>query len=225
MSSLDKAESIVLELLEEYLNKKTFFSIREIISYISNRVRYNPNINENRIELILKDLIKRHVIIPGTRLMKNNIIEHPKRNEIFNYIKKNPSNINEIMRALNIGSNQALWHLSCLEKFRFVRSKQINNHKIFFKFDSNPKLDPLYYYLKKEIVQKIINFMKNKNKPFKITEIASGLKKNHSTVKKYLEILTDLELIIIEKEKSRNIFKLDLDKYSKARNSIKGAKN
>ena len=86
MSSLDNAESIVLNLVEEFLTKKTFFSIREIISYISNRVRYNPNINENRIELILKDLIKRRVIIPGTRLMKNNIIEHPKRNEIFNYI-------------------------------------------------------------------------------------------------------------------------------------------
>ncbi len=222
MSSLVKAESIVLELVEEYLTKKTFFSIREIISYIGNRVRYNPNINENRIELILKDLIKRRVIIPGTRLMKNNIIENPKRNEIFNYIKKNPSNINEIMRALNIGSNQALWHLSCLEKFKFIRSRQINNHKFFFKYDSNPKLDPLFYYLKKDIVKKIISFMKNENIAFKITEIATGLKKNHSTVKKYLDILADLQLIKIEKQKNRNIFKLDLEKYSQAIKSIEG---
>ncbi len=225
MSSLVKAESIVLELVEEYLTKKTFFSIREIISYISNRVRYNPNINENRIELILKDLIKRRVIIPGTRLMKNNIIENPKRNEIFNYIKKNPSNINEIMRALNIGSNQALWHLSCLEKFKFIRSRQINNHKFFFKYDSNPKLDPLFYYLKKDIVKKIISFMKNENIAFKITEIATGLKKNHSTVKKYLDILADLQLIKIEKQKNRNIFKLDLEKYSQAIKSVEGASN
>jgi predicted transcriptional regulator len=222
MSSLNKAKSIVLELVEEYLTKKTFFSIREIVSYINNRVRYNPDINENRIELILKDLIKRRVILPGTRLMKNNIIEHPKRNEIFNYIKKTPSNINEIMRGLNIGSNQALWHLSCLEKFKFIRSKQINNHKIFFKFDSDPKLDSFYYYLKKDIVKQIINFMKNKNKVFKITEIATGLKKNHSTIKKYLQILTDLELVIAEKEKNRINFKLDLDKYSKVKKSIKG---
>ncbi|MFW9879697.1 MAG: hypothetical protein ACFFG0_42020, partial [Candidatus Thorarchaeota archaeon] len=97
MSSLDNAKTVVLELVKEYLTKKTFFSIKEIISFINNRVRYNPNINENRIEIILKDLIKKRIIIPGTRLMKNNIIEHPTRNEIFNYIKKNPSNINEIM--------------------------------------------------------------------------------------------------------------------------------
>jgi predicted transcriptional regulator len=225
MSSLEKVESVVIKLVEEYLTKKTFFSIRDIISYISNRVRYNPNINENRIELILKDLIKKRVIIPGTRLMKNNIIEHPVRNEIFNFIKKNPSNINKIMRVLNIGSNQALWHLSCLEKFKFIRSKQINNHKIFFKFDSNPKLDPFYYYLRKKIVQKITNFMKNENKTFKITEIATSLKKNHSTIKKYIDILNKLELIIIEKENKRNLYKLDLEKLSIAQKSIEGAQN
>ena len=222
MSSLNNAESVVLELVEEYLAKKTFFSLREIISFINNRVRYNPNINENRIELILKDLIKRRVIIPGTRLMKNNIIEHPKRNEIFNYIKKNPSNINEIMKALHIGSNQALWHLSCLEKFRFVRSKQINNHRIFFKFDSNPEYDKLYYYLKKEILQEIINYMKQENKALKITDIANSLKKNHSTIKKYIDILKNLKLIKIEKIKNKNVFKLDTENYSKVRKSIQG---
>jgi len=222
MSSLDNAESVVVELVEEYLAKKTFFSLREIISFINNRVRYNPNINENRIELILKDLIRRRVILPGTRLMKNNIIEHPKRNEIFNYIKKNPSNINEIMKTLHIGSNQALWHLSCLEKFQFVRSKQINNHRIFFKFDSNPKYDELYYYLKKEILQKIVEFMKKENKAFGITEIASGLKKNHNTIKKYLDILIDLKLVNIEKDNKRKLFKFNIKNYKKVRNLIQG---
>ncbi|MFX0001324.1 MAG: hypothetical protein ACFE9Q_14895 [Candidatus Hodarchaeota archaeon] len=222
MSSFDDAESVVLKLVREYLTKKTFFSIKEIISYISNRVRYNPNINENRIELILKDFIKRRVIIPGTKLMKNNIIEHPKRNEIFNFIKKNPSNINKIMKVLKIGSNQALWHLSCLEKFQFVRSKQINNHRYFFKFDSDPTLDPFHYYLKKKIVQNIIEFMKIENKALKITEIANGLKKNHTTIKKYIDILADLKLIKIEKEKNRHIYKLDQKKYTNIRKLIQG---
>ncbi len=222
MSFLDNAESVVLELVREYLTKKTFFSIREIISFINNRVRYNPNINENRIELILKDLIKRRVIIPGTRLMKNNIVEHPKRNEIFNYIKRKPSNINGIMKALNIGSNQALWHLSCLEKFQFIRSKKINNHRIFFKFESNSELDEFYFYLNKEIVQKLINFMKKENKALKITDIANSLKKNHSTIKKYIDILKNLKLIKIEKIKNRNGFKLDSEKYSKVKKSIQG---
>ena len=220
MSSLDNLESIVFGLVKEYLTKKTFFSIIDIIEFVSNRVRLNPNLNRNKIELIIKSLIKKRIIIPGTKLMKNNIIENPKRNEIYNYIKKRPSNINEIMRALKIGSNQALWHLSCLEKFEFVRSKKLNNHRIFFKFDSNPKLDKFYHYMKKDIVLKIIDFMLKEDKPLKITEIANGTKKNHTTIKKYINILENLKLIETEKEKNRTIFKLDKKKYAKVRKSI-----
>ena len=222
MSYQNNSESVVLELVKEYLQKKTFFSIKEIVEYINNRVRKNPNINRNKIELILKSLIKKRVIIPGTRLMKHNIIENPKRNEIFNYIKKYPSNINEIMKTLKIGSNQALWHLSCLEKFQFVRSIKINNQRIFFKFDSNPEYDSLYYYLKKQIVQKIIKFMKKEDKSLKITEIATGLKKNHTTIKKYINILEDLKLIISVKVKNRVVFNFDSKKYSQVKKNIKG---
>ncbi|MBY8990798.1 MAG: HTH domain-containing protein [Candidatus Lokiarchaeota archaeon] len=222
MKSLEDLESVVFSIVKEYLTKKTFFSINDIIEFVSNRVRLNPNINRNKIELIIKSLIKKRVIIPGTRLMKNNIIENPTRNEIFNYINRKPSNINEIMRVLKIGSNQALWHLSCLEKFQFVRSEKLNNHRIFFKFDSNPKFDKFHYYLNKDLVQTIITFMKEENKAFKITEIADGLKKNHSTVKKYLDILKNLKLIKIEKVNGRNGFKLDLEQYSKVLKSIQG---
>jgi len=222
MSSLDNLESIVLRLVKEYLTKKTFFSINDIVEFISNRVRLNPEINRNKIELIIKSLMRKKTIIPGTRLMKNNIIENPKRNEIYNFIKKNPSNINEMMRNLKIGSNQALWHLSCLEKFEFVRSKKLNNHRIFFQFDSNPKLDKFYYYLNKDIVLKLIEFLSREGRPLKITEIANGMKKNHTTIKKYITILENLKLVETEKDKNRILFKLDIKKYNKVRKSIQG---
>jgi len=220
MSSLYNLESIFFFLVKEYLTKKTFFSIIDIIEFVSNRVRLNPNLNRNKIELIIKSLIKKRIIIPGTKLMKNNIIENPKRNEIYNYIKKSPSNINEIMRALKIGSNQALWHLSCLEKFEFVRSKKLNNHRVFFKFDSNPKLDKFYHYMNNEIVLKIIELMLKEDKPLKITEIANGTKKNHTTIKKYINILENLKLVETEKEKNRILYKLDKKKYNKVMKSI-----
>ncbi|MFX0025803.1 MAG: hypothetical protein ACFE8M_05255 [Candidatus Hermodarchaeota archaeon] len=222
MNSANDVESIILELVKEYLEKKPFFSIENIVVFINNRVKSNPFINKARIEITIKNLIKKRMIIPGTKLMKNNIIEHPVRNEIFNYIRKNPSNINEIMNALNIGSNQALWHLSCLEKFRFVRSKKINNRRIIFKYDSNPEFVELFYYLNLAIIQEIISFMKKEDKALKITEIATSLKKNHNIIKKYLYILKKLKLIKIEKEKKRVTFKFDTEKYSKVRKKVQG---
>ncbi len=220
MSSLNSAESVVLELVKEYLRKKPFFSIEDIVVFINNRVRANPNLNKNSIELIIKNLIKKRILIPGTKLMKNNIIEHPIRNEIYNYIRKNPSNVNDIMKAINIGSNQALWHLSCLEKFRFTRSKKIENQRIVFEYDSNSDLDEFYYYLKQDVVLEIIALLKKENVPLKISEIATNLKRNYNTVKKYVEILENLDLITIEKDKKRILFRLDLKKYDKIRKSI-----
>ena len=216
MSTSNTVENIVLGIVREYLSKKPFFSIKDIVEFINNRVRHNPDINKNRIELIIKSLIKDRVIIPGTKLMKKDIIDNPTRNEIYKYIKQNPGrNINEIMKTHNLGSNLALWHLSALEKFQFVRSKKIRNRCIFFKFDSDPKFDHLHYYMANDIVQSIIKLMKNE-RPLKITEIADGLKKNHNTIKKYLEALTDLKLVEIEKEKSRNLYKLNKERYLKA---------
>ena len=220
MSSPENLQSIVCEIIREYLQKKPFFSIEDIVTFINNRVRANPNLNRNRIELIIKDLIRKRILVPGTKLMKNNIIEHPIRNEIYNYIKKHPSNINEIMKAINIGSNQALWHLSCLEKFRFTRSKKMDNQRIIFTYESNPKFDKHIFYLKHDIIREIINFMEKEDKKFKITEIATGLKKNYNSIKKYLKVLLDLELVKIEKDKKSNVFKLDKEKYSDVQSSI-----
>ena len=216
MSTSNTVENIVLGIVREYLSKKPFFSIKDIVEFINNRVRYNPDINKNRIELIIKSLIKKRVIIPGTKLMKKDIIDNPTRNEIYKYIKQNPGkNINEIMKTHNLGSNLALWHLSALEKFQFIRSKKIRNRCVFFKFDSDPKFDQLHYYLANDIVQSIIKLMQNE-RPLKITEIVDSLKKNHNTVKKYLEALTHLKLVEIEKEKSRNLYKLNKERYLKA---------
>jgi len=220
MSTTDNLQSIVCEIIKEYLKKKPFFSIEDIVVFINNRVRTNPNLNRNSIELIIKNLIKRRILIPGTKLMKNNIIEHPIRNEIYNYIRKNPSNINDIMKAINIGSNQELWHLSCLEKFRFTRSKKFDNQRMIFEYDSNSDLDELYYYLKQDIVRAIINFLKKERKAFKITEIVANIKRNYNTVKKYLEILRNQKIIKIEKNKKRVLYRLDQKKYDTIRKSI-----
>ena len=215
MNASKDIENIVLGIVREYLSKKPFFSIKDIVEFVNNRVRHNPDINKNRIELIIKSLIKKRVIIPGTKLMKKDIIDNPTRNEIYKYIKQNPGrNINEIMKTHNLGSNLALWHLSALEKFQFVRSKKIRNRCVFFKFDSDPKFDQLHYYMANDIVQSIIKLMKNE-RPLKITEIVDGLKKNHNTIKKYLEALTNLKLVEIEKEKSRNLYKLNKERYLK----------
>ncbi|MFX1397509.1 MAG: winged helix-turn-helix transcriptional regulator [Promethearchaeota archaeon] len=207
-------EAAVLELVKEYLSKKAFFSIKDITIFINNRVKTNQFINRNKIELILKSMIKNKEIVPGTKLMKNNITDNMTRKKILNHIRKHPGiNINEIIKHQDIGSNQALWHLSALEKFQFIRSRKIGNRRIFFDYNSNPELDKVFYYFKIDIVQEIIQFMKDHDKPLKVTDMAEGLKKNHNIIKKYLGVLEDINLLKIEKEKTRNLYTIDQNRY------------
>ncbi len=91
---------------------------------------------------------------------------------------------------------------------------------MIFEYESNSDLDELYYYLKQDIVRDIINLLKKEQGAFKITEIAANLKRNYNTVKKYLEILRNLKIIKIEKNKKRVLYRLDLEKYDNIRKSI-----
>ncbi len=226
VDALTSEEAAVLELVKEYLSKKAFFSIKDIVIFINNRLKTNQFINRNKIELILKSMIKKKQIVPGTKLMKNNITENTTRKKILNLIKKNPAiNINEIIKEQDVGTNQALWHLSALEKFQFIRSRKVGNRRIFFTYDSDPKLDKLYYFFKMDIVQEIIQFMREREEPIKVTDIAEGLKKNHNIVKKYLNVLEDLKMLNIEKEKTRNLYKIDQDRYKEVKNIVESSIN
>ncbi|MBN1802844.1 MAG: ArsR family transcriptional regulator [Candidatus Lokiarchaeota archaeon] len=226
VNALNNEETAVLELVKEYLSKKAFFSIKDIIIFVNNRLKTNQLINRNKIELILKSMIKKKQIVPGTKLMKSNITENMTRKKILNHIKKNPAiNINEIIKNQDVGTNQALWHLSALEKFQFIRSRKVGNRRIFFTYDSDPKLDKLYFFFKIEIVQEIIQFMRECEEPLKVTDIAEGLKKNHNIVKKYLNVLENLNMLIIQKEKTRNLYKIDQDKYEEAKNIVESSNN
>lgn len=216
MSSPDNIEAVVLKLVKEYLSKKTFASLSDIVVFINNRTRRNQNINRTKIEQIIKSMIKRRIIVPGTKLMKNNVTENDTRNDILNFIRKHPGkNINEIMRAHNLGSNLALWHLSALEKFRLIRSKEIGNRKIFFIYNADTKYDEYHYYLHNDVVLTIIRFMIQENHAFKVTQIAEGLGKNHNTIKKYLKVLQQLKLVKVEKDQTRNVYRINKEKYSK----------
>ena len=71
MSTPDEVEPLILSLTKEYLKKKPFFSIEDIVVYISNRTRSKPYLNKNKIEKSIKDLIKKRRLIPGNQHAKS----------------------------------------------------------------------------------------------------------------------------------------------------------
>ncbi len=203
---LDREEAEVYNLVKEYLKKKPFFSIPDILGYLNYYLRKNLALNRNKIEIILKTLIEKNLVILGAKLVKENILENPKRKEIYEYICNNPgSNINDIMNALQIGSNQVLWHLKFLEKFQFIRSTKFDNQKIFFRFQLNEYYDKLFYYSRNESIIKILKLLRYSNEGINPTKISKILKMHYYTLKKYLKVLSRLNLIILNNDENSYI--------------------
>lgn len=203
---LNKEEEEIYKIVKEYLKKRPFFSIPEIVSYLNYYLRKNHDFNAIKIEIIIKILIKKNLIILGTKLVKENILEVPRRKEIYDFICNNPStNINKIKNALEIGSNHVLWHLKFLEKFQFIRSAKLENQKIFFKFQLDEHYDQIFYYLRNDNVKKILKLIENSDDELTPTKIRDILKMHYYTIKKYLDILQNFNLITIGYNKNSYI--------------------
>ncbi|MFX0176537.1 MAG: hypothetical protein ACFE85_09940 [Candidatus Hodarchaeota archaeon] len=217
---LDREETEVYNLVKKYLKKKPFFSILDIKAYLNYYLRKKESINKDRIENILKSLIEKNLIIPGAKLIKENVLKNPKRSEIYRYICNNPgSNINDIKNQLKMGSNQVLWHLKFLTKFQFIRHVYFDNQKIFFKFESNEDYDKFFYYLRNESVIKILKLLKSSNESINPTRISKLLKMHYYTLVKYLDILSHLNLIILDDD--QNSYNLNQEVYTKILGHLK----
>ena len=217
---LDREEVEVYNLVKEYLKKKPFFSILDIIGYLNYYLRKNETINEDKIEKILKTLIEKNLIIPGAKLVKENILENLIRKKIYKYICDNPGcNINDIMNILQIGSNQVLWHLKFLTKFQFIRKVDFDNQKTFFKFQLNEYYDELFYYLRNGSIIKILKLLKSSNEGINPTKISKLLKMHYYTLNKYLNVLSRLNLIQLDYDD--NSYNLNYEVYYKILGDLK----
>ncbi len=218
---LTEEELKVYDLIQEYLKKKPFFLIEEVIDFVSYRLKSNQMFNRDRIKLILKELMKKKMIIPGTKLVKDNVLEVPLRVEIYDFITAMPgTNLAEIIEYHEIGHNQASWHLLWLEKFEFIRSNVIGTQKAFFKADFDKKYDEVFFYLRNSKVKQIIKLLKEQTKSINPTKISEKLNIHYNTVRKYLDVLQKFNLLKEIDENKRKEYLLNPDMVKTVQNII-----
>ena len=201
-----KQEKIVLTVVQEYLNKNRFFNMKKILPFIHTRFKMaSININLRGIEEILKSLVKKKLIVEGSKLYKEDILNNSKRREIYEIIKENPGTyFNKIVGNLNFSNHVVVWHLNMLLKFKFIKAEQIENHEVYFEFNFNLKNSKLKYFTSKEKSKRIIEYLKVNDIGISKTKISTDLKIHINTTSKYLEFLEKLN-VIIKKNLSKKI--------------------
>ncbi|MGQ4876092.1 MAG: winged helix-turn-helix transcriptional regulator [Promethearchaeota archaeon] len=210
-------ETIVLNIIREYLNQNRFFTLEKIIPYINVRLKkYSIQLNYEGIKRILESLIKKKQILERSKLTKQTLLENENRKKIYDYICNHPGvYFNQIARKLYISNYILAWHIKMLLKFGYIRSKIIENHEVFFDKNLNHEYDEIYFLLSKKKSKEIINFLIKQENGATKTAISRVLKMHTNTVSKYIKKLENNGILKKIEQKDRTFYHLNYSLYRK----------
>ena len=215
---LSDVETAVFILIKEYLKKNRVFNVKNIIPWIVQSLSsYNldPPLNEAGVEKILWHFIRERIVIPGSKLTKEKLLENYSRKSIYNHVFKNPgTHLREIMNKLELGAHATLWHINLLIKFGYVRFTAIGKYKTFFVSSLPDTLDKEIFYLGNATINEIIQLMVVNGEGLTINRISEELGIHYNTANKSMHILNELGLLLQTEDENQVNYILNRDKFS-----------
>ncbi len=210
---VSEQEKLILKVVEEYLNKNRYFDMTEILPFIMSRLRMtSSNLNMRRIEEILKILVKKKLIVEGSKLSVNDILGNQKRKEIYDYILQKPGvYFYKIIRELKLSNHVVTWHLNMLLKFNFIKKERFENRDLYFDSNYNESNPRFRYFTSKEKSRKIIIYLRNNDYGIAKTQLSKELNMHTTTISKYLKFLEEYGIIFKKKISKRIIYFLNED--------------
>jgi len=209
--TISKKEDIVLEVVQEYLDMNRVLDMENVVDFIKHRFsRKSININNKGIKKILKNLIENKYIIPGSKLIKYEILQNPNRREIYDVIKANPGiYFNKLLKRVKLANHVVAWHINILLKFECILKEKIDNHEVYY----HPKISPAEakrsHYLSKAKSREIIEYCKNTDyKPITKTHLSKALNTHYNTISKYVDILESLGVLVKIEMDNKTVYEI-----------------
>ncbi|MDD1776760.1 MAG: ArsR family transcriptional regulator, partial [Candidatus Helarchaeota archaeon] len=185
-------QRIIYEIAREYLQKHPNFTKDELFS-VCKRTSKLP---DNEILNILDTFIHKKVFIMGSRLTSENVLKNEIRNQICDFITKNPGmNFTQILTKYRIGPYEGRWHLEMLKKFGLIREQKFEKYSSYFHKNFPQDKDLIVFTLRNTNAFKIYSCLKDQ--PFKVTDLSTILELHHSTIQYHLQKLQKVNLIKI----------------------------
>lgn len=205
---VEEREKLVLNVIQEYLNKNRVFNMKEILSFITSRFKMaSININNRGIQEILKILVNKKLIVEGSKLYRDDLLNNKKRNVIYEFIVKNPGTyFNRIVKTLSLSNHVVIWHLEILLKFEYIKKQNIENHEVYFDVNYRLRNTELKYFTSKEKSKLIIDYLKSNDFGVAKTRISTDLKLHINTATKYLTFLEQFQVIVKRKLSGKTLF-------------------
>jgi len=208
MITLLEPEKVVLEIVQEYIEKHGQFEIVKVVPFINSRLRsYSIDLNYKGIRSVLKALVKKNLLVEGSRITIKDILENEKRRKIYDYVLKRPgAHFWRITKDLHISNHVVVWHLNMLMKFDLIEKTEIDNHEVYFGKNVDIKTVEASYFIQHGKSQAIIHYLKDNNIGTTKTQISSDLRMHMNTISKYLDILEDFKLVSKERIDQKTLY-------------------
>ena len=135
------------------------------------------------------------MVVEGSRLIKQEILNNKTRWQLFEYINKNPGfHFSHLITVVGIGSHAGRWHLKILEKFGYIRTKKITRYSVYFSKDFPESRDEMIFLLRNENAKKIVELIIS-NPEINASQIDQYVGLKYSTVHYYLSKLVKSNLL------------------------------
>ena len=199
LNNISEEQILVLNIIQEYLNKNRTFNKIEIVPFINAKIaKKKINISYNGICEILKSLVEKNIIVEGSKLIKYDILSNLSRKKIYEFITKNPGvHFNKLVKSLNISVFSVEWHLNILLKFNLIRKVKIENFDAYFDSKLPSKNDEILHIISREKCKEIIQYIvKQNNEGYSKNYLSKELKIHFNTISKYIEKLEEFGLLL-----------------------------
>ncbi|MHA1147925.1 MAG: winged helix-turn-helix transcriptional regulator [Promethearchaeota archaeon] len=213
--NINEEESIVYSIIQDYVKSKKPVEINKIIPYISTITsKRSLNLNNKGIKQIIKQLIKKKLIVEGSRLTKDELMDNDRRRIIYEYICENPAVYpHQIISKLEIPNHIVVWHLNVLLDFNLIKKLRVDNHDTFYESSLSPYEAKISYYIRHKKCKKIINHLRTNNEGISKTQMSKELGIHPSTIRKYINKLELIQLVYKKHRSNKILYYLHKDYF------------
>jgi len=209
--NLSNQESLILDLVQEYLSKNRFLEVNKVIPYLNGYLSNSETtLNKNGIEKVIDNLIKKNVLVDGSKLTRDDVLDNSNRLMVYNLILENPGiHFMNIVNALGMSIFLAKWHINMLLKFNLINNTKVENREIYYDSEISKKTAQRLHFMSRERTLKIIQYLKDKPNGAPKYRISKELNIHPVTTTKYIQKLKEFDVLSSKQLSNKTLYTLN----------------
>ncbi|MBN1800015.1 MAG: right-handed parallel beta-helix repeat-containing protein [Candidatus Lokiarchaeota archaeon] len=190
-------EGLALDMIREYIEKHRTFDPVNIVPYLNSRfAKASINVNADGVRKIMRSLVEKNIVVEGSILTRENVLENENRKVVFELIKTNPGvHFNKLVKKSRLPRTVVRWHLKMLERFEFVRVEKMGNQHAYFDVLKSYDNAEIIHFLSQKKTRAILEYMLSCSEGCHFTEMRQELGMHYNTIKKYLKKLESFDIV------------------------------